>query len=298
VILVTGATGRPGSLVVGEFARRGERVRALVHDMRKAVALESMPSVEPVEGDMLRPETLQAALDGVDRVLMISNAGPHMLETQCTFIDAAVGAGVDHIVKFSGKEAAQGFDSKRFRSTRSHDQIERYLLASGAHWTVLMPSQFMQVFFEEVPTIVADREIRLPLGQTTLAPVDLQDVAQVAHAVLTTDGHDGERYALTGPEALTMSDIARAISDAIDTPITYVDVTADEKREEWLAAGYPPERADAFLQLFAERKRLGRSSVDLSTHERFAVEPTTFRVFATRHANVFRGQTAYAVTHA
>jgi uncharacterized protein YbjT (DUF2867 family) len=221
-----------------------------------------------------------------------------MLETQCTFIDAAVAAGVEQIVKFSGKEAADGFESSRFRSTRSHEQIERYLLASGARWTLLMPSQFMQVFFEEVPTIVADREIRLPLGQTTLAPVDLQDVAVVAHAVLTTDGHNAHRYAMTGPEALTMVEIAAAISEAVGAPITYVDVDPDDKRQEWLAAGYPPERADAFLQLFAERKRLGRSSVDLRTHELFAVAPTTFRAFAARHADVFRGLTAYAVTHA
>jgi uncharacterized protein YbjT (DUF2867 family) len=76
MILVTGSTGRPGLLVVREFARRGEMVRALVRDMAKAVVFEAMPSVEPVEGDMLQPETLHRALDGVDRALMISNADP------------------------------------------------------------------------------------------------------------------------------------------------------------------------------------------------------------------------------
>jgi uncharacterized protein YbjT (DUF2867 family) len=296
-VLVTGATGRPGSHVIRAFVAHGEPVRALVREPAKRDALESMPGVDVAVGDMLSPHTLTAALDGIQRVLVISNAGPAMLETQCTFIDAAVSAGVAHIVKFSGKEAANGFDSSRFRSSRSHDQIERYLVASAEHWTVLLPSQFMQVFFEEVPSIVADGEIRLPLGDTTLAPVDLHDVAQVAYAVLTTDGHHGKRYEMTGPEALTMGNIASAISDAVGSNVRYVDVTSAEKRTEWIRSGYPPERADAFLQLFEERKRLGRSNVNLTTHEQFGVDPTTFAAFATRHAAVFSGHAGYAVTH-
>jgi uncharacterized protein YbjT (DUF2867 family) len=298
MILVTGATGRPGSAVVREFAERGEPVRALVRDPAKAAELEALPSVEVVQGDMLWSHTLGAALDGVDRALMISNAGPQMLETQCTFIDAAVAAGVEHVVKLSGKDSVVGFDASRFRSVRSHDQIERYLLASGLAWTVLLPSQFMQVYFEEVPAIVADGELRLPLGDTTLAPVDTADIAKVAHAVLTDHGHEGRRYVMTGPEALAMSEVAACISDAVGSPVRYVDVDPDDKRREWLAAGYPPERAEAFLQLFLERKRHGRSLVDLSTHQRFGVRPTTFREFAAHHADVFKGEAAYAVTPA
>jgi uncharacterized protein YbjT (DUF2867 family) len=298
VILVTGATGRPGSAVVDEFARRGEPVRALVRDPAKATRFDAFPTVEVVQGDMLWPHTLGAALDGVERVLMISNAGPIMLETQCTFIDAAVAAGVEHIVKFSGKDSIAGFDVTRFRSVRSHDQIERYLTASAEGWTVLAPSQFMQVYFEEISTIVAAGEIRLPLGDTTLAPVDIADIAQVAHAVLTTEGHRGKRYGMTGPEALTMSEVATSISAAVGTPVRYIDVDPEDKRREWLDAGYPPERAAAFLQLFEERKRLGRSSVDLSTHTRFGIAPTTFREFALRNADAFRGRAAYAVTPA
>ncbi|GAB3882907.1 hypothetical protein GCM10029964_041390 [Kibdelosporangium lantanae] len=91
MILVTGATGRPGSAVIREFVRQGTPVRALVRDRAKAAWLAKLPRVEVVYGDMLRPETLD--LVGVDRVLMISSAGPAMLETQCTFIDAARRAG-------------------------------------------------------------------------------------------------------------------------------------------------------------------------------------------------------------
>jgi uncharacterized protein YbjT (DUF2867 family) len=98
---------------------------------------------------MLRPETLGRALDGTSRVLMISSSNPQMAETQQAFVDAARKAGVRHIVKLSGKEAYRGYDAKRFRFTRMHEEIERYLEASGVAWTHLRPSQFMQVFLRE-----------------------------------------------------------------------------------------------------------------------------------------------------
>lgn len=298
MILVTGATGRPGSAVIREFSRRRAPVRALVRDRSKAEALERLPNVEMAYGDMLWPETLGDALTGVDRVLMISSAGPQMLETQATFIDAAKKAGAGHIVKFSGEDSARGFNSEKFRSTRSHEQIQRYLMASGVPWTMLRPSQFMQVYFEEVPTIVAAGELRLPLGKATLAPVDIDDIAKVAHAVLTTPGHEGKVYKMTGPEALTVAEIAQRISAAIAKPVRYVDVTPEQKRQEWLDTGYPAVRADAFIQLFNERRALAYSDVHLATHKKFGIEATTFAQFALRHAAVFRGDTAYSVTPA
>jgi len=289
MILVTGANGRAGSAVVRAFARRSEPVRALVRDPARASVFDRFPTVEVVTGDMLRPETLGPALDGVDRVLVISSAGPQMLETQATFIDAALAAGATLIVKFSGEDSIEGFDPERFRSTRSHEQIQRYLTAVTAAWTILRPSQFMEAYLEEAPAIAAAGELRLPLGATTLAPVAIDDVARVAHAVLTTDGHEGATYTMTGPEALTMTDVAANITAAIGRTVRYVDVTPEEKAREWLDAGYPPERAAAFSQLFAERHRLGRSCVHLDTHERFGVEPTTFAQFARVHADLLRG---------
>jgi uncharacterized protein YbjT (DUF2867 family) len=296
MILVTGATGRPGSAVIREFVRHGTPVRALVRDAARAAVLRGLPDVDVVLGDMLAPETLHGALAGVDRVLMISGAGPQMLETQCTFIDAANRAGVEHIVKFSGQDSIDGFDPERFRSTRSHEQIQRYLVGSGMSWTMLRPSQFMQVYFEETPTIVETGELRLPLGEATLAPVDIADIAEVAYQVLTTSGHRDKTYTMTGPEALTMNEVAERISAAIGKSVRYADVSSKDKVREWLNAGYPPHRAEAFGQLFDERRRLGRSTVDLSTHRRFGITPTTFAQFARRNAPIFRGEAEYLLT--
>jgi len=296
MILVTGATGRPGSAVIREFVRHGTPVRALARDAAKAAVLRGLPDVDVVLGDMLAPETLYGALAGVDRVLMISGAGPQMLETQCTFIDTANRAGVEHIVKFSGQDSIDGFDPERFRSTRSHEQIQRYLVGSGMSWTMLRPSQFMQVYFEETPTIVETGELRLPLGAATLAPIDIADIAEVAYRVLTTPGHRGKTYTMTGPESLTMQEVAERISAAIGKSVRYVAVSSKDKVREWLNAGYPPYRAEAFGQLFDERRRLGRSTVDLSTHQRFGITPTTFAQFARRNAPIFRGEAEYLLT--
>jgi uncharacterized protein YbjT (DUF2867 family) len=292
MILVTGAAGLSGSIVIREFARQKTEVRALVRSRAKASKLETFPTVEIVEGDMLRPETLGAALDGVDRVLMISSSSPQMLETQCTFIDASKKAGVRHIVKFSGAESSVGFNPENFRFTRMHEEIERYLEGSGLAWTHLRPSQFMQVYLREVPTIVAEDAFFLPMGNAKLAPIDIEDIAKVAFALLRNGGHEARSYDMTGPEALTMTEIAERISRAIGKTVRYVNVAPQEKRRALLAAGTLPERADALDELFSERRKHPESRVYLGTHEAFGVQPTTFAEFARRNAAVFHGESA------
>jgi uncharacterized protein YbjT (DUF2867 family) len=290
MVLVTGAAGLSGSIVIREFARQKAPVRALVRSRAKARALETLPTVEIVEGDMLRPEKLGAVLDGVDRVLMISSSNPQMVETQCTFIDAAKKAGVRHIVKFSGAESGIDFNPENFRFTRMHEEIERYLEGSGLEWTHLRPSQFMQVYLREVPTIVTENALVLPMENAKLAPVDIHDIAKVAFAVLRNGGYHAKSYDMTGPESLTMTEIAERISQAIGKTVRYVNVAPEERRRALLAAGIPPVFADALDELFAERRKRTESRVYLGTHELFGIHPTTFADFARRKAAAFRGE--------
>jgi uncharacterized protein YbjT (DUF2867 family) len=292
MILVTGATGLSGSLVIREFARQQAPVRALVRNRANARELETVPTVEVVEGDMLRPETLGAALDGVDRVLMISSARERMIQTQCMFIDAAKSAGIRHIIKFSGKESGVGFNPDHFRSTWEHEHIEDYLENSGLAWTHLRPSQFMQFYLPPAPTAVdvAKSELLLPMENARLSPVAVEDIAKVAFAVLHSEGHEGKSYEMTGPEALTMTEVAERISEATGKPFRYVNITLEEKRRAWLAAGIPSERVDTVMEVLSERRKCTESTVYLGTHEKFGVHPTTFAEFARRNAAVFRGE--------
>ncbi len=291
MILVTGATGLSGSTIVREFAKNRIPIRALVRNLEKASALAALPTVEVVEGNMLQPETLTNALKGVNQVLMISSARERMLETQCTFIDAAKVAGVEHIVKFSGKESGVDFDPKNFRSIGEHIEIEKYLENSGLAWTHLRPSQFMQFYLPQSPTGVdiSKSALILPMEQAKLSPVDVKDIAQVAVKLLSSEGHAGKSYDMTGPEALTMEEVAERVSQAVGITIQYINISLEEKKQALLATGLPSERVDVLMGLLSERRKSRDSRVYLGTHEQFGVQPTTFLEFARRNAAVFLG---------
>jgi uncharacterized protein YbjT (DUF2867 family) len=239
---------------------------------------------------MLSPETLQVALEGIERVLMISTGNQQMLETQCTFIDSCQRAGVSHIVKFSGAESGIGFDPTRFRFTRMHEEIERYLSRSGLAWTNLRPSQFMQVYLREAPTVIAEGAIYLPFENIRLSPVDIQDVAKVASHLLRHGGHYSENLDMTGPEALTMTDIALRISQATGRTVRYVPVSPEDRRRRLLANGISAEFADALDEQVLERRKHPESKVYLKTHEAFGIQPTSFTAFLQRHIAIFRGE--------
>ncbi len=288
MILVTGANGLAGSAVIREFAQAHPLVRALVRSRARAQALETLPTVELVEGDMQRPETLGRALEGVERVLLISSPDQQMVETQCTFIDAAKKAGVRHIVKFSGSTTS--LDSP-FLFSRMHAEIERYLEDSGLAWTHLRPSQFMTEYVREVPTIVAQRALFLPLEDAKLTPVDLEDIAKAAFALLTQPGHEGKTYMISGPEALSMTEIAEQISLAIGSTVRYVNIAPDERKQALLGAGVPPYIVDALdVQARLRREGNGEDVVHLETHSALGIRPITFAEFARRHAADFRGE--------
>jgi uncharacterized protein YbjT (DUF2867 family) len=290
-ILVTGATGLAGSAVIREFVRNGYSVRALVRSRAKARAFEAFPTVELVEGDMSRPATLEAALSGVDRVLLISSSDQQMAERQSTFIDAARKAEVRHIVKFSGLSAADVETPFVFGSM--HAEIERYLEGSGLAWTHLRPSQFMTEYLREVPTILAQGGLFLPLEDARLVPVDVADIAKAAVALLTTPGHEARIYAMSGPEALSMEEVAEQISAAIGTAVRYVSITREARRQALLAAGVPSFFVDALDAQAGERLKGTEGTVHPETHTALGIPPTPFADFARRHAGAFLGESVY-----
>ena len=121
-----------------------------------------------------------------------------------------------------------------------------------------------------------------------LNPVDLVDVGKVAFLLLRDGGHEGERLPVTGPEALTMAEMADRISRADGKTVRYVAVSPIARRQALIAHGVPAEFADALDKQVEERLKGGiKSQVDLSTHQLFKVKPTTFVEFAQRNAEAF-----------
>ena len=287
MILITGATGLNGSELVRRLSAKGIPSRALVRNPAKAQILASLPNVEVVEGDMARPDSLTEALRGIERAMLISSSDPTMIETQSSFIDAARRAGVRHVVKLSG--IIPELDSP-FRFARMHAEIEQRLEDSGLAYTHLRAGEFMPSYFRQVPSIVARGIMALPMADARIASVDIGDIAEVAIVVLTTSGHEGKTYPLTGPESLTMAEVAEKLSAAIGKTIRYVDVPPEEAKAARLAAGMPPYLAEGLDELLAERRRGKESKVWPTIEEVFGLKPTRFDEFARQNAAIFRGE--------
>ena len=287
MILVTGATGQHGNALLRLLSARGISARALVRNPAKAEAIAALPHVEIAHGDMARPDTLATALLGVDRAILISSATPDMLDVQTNFIAAAHGAGVKHVVKLSG--IAPNLDSP-FRFARMHGEIEKRLEASGMAFTHLRPGEFMTVYFRQVPNIVNKGALFLPMEDARIASIDIGDIAEVAAKVLTEAGHEGKAYALTGPEALSMAEVAARLSAATGKTIRYVNVPPEDARKAQLAAGMPPFLADALFELFSERRKGIEAKVWPDSERLLGRRPTSFDEFAKRSAAAFRGE--------
>jgi uncharacterized protein YbjT (DUF2867 family) len=287
MILVTGATGLNGKELLRLLSARGVGVRALVRDPARAEAITALPHIEIVQGDMARPETLVTALRGVDRAMLISSSDPMMLDVQSNFIEAAKKAGVKHVVKLSG--IMPELDST-FRFARMHGEIEKRLEASGMAFTHLRAGEFMPAYFRQVPNITAKGAMFLPMEDARIASIDVGDIAEIAAGVLTGSGHEGKIYPLTGPQALTMTEVAAKLSAATGKTIRYVDVPPEAARQAQLVAGMPPYLADALFELFAERRNSKEAKVWPDAAALLGRAPTSFDEFAGRNAAVFRGE--------
>ena len=286
MILVTGASGLVGGEVVRQLSRQNVPVRALVRDPGRAPDLASLPLVQVVTGDLGRPESLDPALEGVGQAVLVSSSDASMAEMQNSFVDAAAKAGVGHVIKLSG--IIPGLDSP-FRFARMHAEIEEHLVASGMTFTMLRAGEFMQAYFRQVPNITARRELRLPMAGQRIASIDIVDIAAVAVRILTGTGHENQTYPITGPQALTMTEVAAILSDVIGTAISYVDVPPEAARQAQLDAGMPRYLADGLAELFAERRAGQESVVSPLTPTLLGRPATSFAEFAARNAAVFRG---------
>lgn len=247
MILVTGATGTSGAEIVKQLSYDAVPVRIMVRDPARAMELTG-PGVEVVQGDFARPDTLAAALEGVDRALLLSAVHPDQVQWQNSFIAAAKDAGVRQVVKFSALGAA--LDSP-LTWGRWHAETERALEASGMAWTILQPSMFMQNILMFAPTIHAQGAFYAPMGDAKVGMVDVRDIATVAVRTLTERGHEGQRYAITGPEALSFHEVAARLAHVLGKPVKYVPVDPATARQGMQGAGMPAFLIDGLLELYA-----------------------------------------------
>ena len=276
--LVTGASGNNGMHIVRHLLRTGAAVRALLRDPSKepAKARELLNSgVQVVTGDLGRPETLLPALAGVSSALLLSPVDPNMVELQGNFIRAAQKSGVPYIVKFSMIGAAA--DSP-VPLSQWHRAAELLLEESGIRWTHIRPNDLMRYNTRLLlPGIQKDGVFSDSLGDARISMVDEDDVAAVAARLLISDGHHGKTYVLTGPEALSFSDIAKHLSAALNQPVRYVSITP-EQAEAAMRAGGLPEPAVKLVSALRAYERENHNAVLTNTvEELLGRKPNTYR---------------------
>jgi len=287
MILITGATGTSGIEIVKLLSRSGVPCRVLVRNPEKTTRLSNFPGIEIVQGDMARPESLTPVLQGIAKALLCSSIGPELVEVQGSFVRAAKGAGVRHIVKFSGMGADV---HSEWRFLRWHAEVEREVENSGLAFTHLQPNQFMQVYLRFKETITSQGKFYAASKDSRVSPVDVRDIAAVASAVLTGTGHEGKTYVITGPEALTYAEVADRIAAAIGKKVTYVDVPLEAAKRALLDGGAPEWFAEGQMEQFRFRWQGKQSCVTSTIAEVAKKKPTTFDEFTREYAPYFRGE--------
>lgn len=279
-VFVTGAAGTTGRELVRLLAADGVDVRAGVHTPSKA----DFPATVDVRGiDFERPESLLDAFDGVSKLYLLTPFVPHGTEMVQTAVDAAVEAGVDHVVRHS----ALGAGDAEFLPAQWHRTGEQVVEESGLAYTHIRPTAFMQNLLMQADAIRQGAFY----GTVTepVSHVDVRDVAAAASVVLTspTSEHDGEAYHLTGPTAVTYNDVAAMLSEALGHDVQYVEVSEADMRGSLAEQGMPPELVDAFVELQAWFEAGNGREVFPDVETLTGAPATPFETFTDDYADAF-----------
>ena len=247
MILVTTA-GKVGSEAARLLAGRGVPVRVLVRDPAKAAAL-AQSGVEVAEGDLEVPATIDAAMQGVSAVVLVSPAVPVQ---ELSVVDSAVRAGAGHVVKITSKASADSPIARR----RGQAEIEDGLIASGLGYTLLRNNAYMQNFLMSAPSIARTGSFGSAANDGRVGMIDARDVAAVAAQIAVSPAvHAGKTYWPTGPEAITFSDAAAVLSKVLGRLVTFQPLTVEEQTQAMIDVGLPESLAAINAQavaLFAE----------------------------------------------
>lgn len=287
MILVTGATGMVGGHVLRQLTGQSAPVRALVRSEEKGDTLRGY-DCELAVGSYEDAGSLDRALQGTDHVFLISPANEHMAQQEKGLVDAAVRAGSSpHIVKL----AAAGVDAPGETGVNflaQHRRVVEHLRETGLATTVLAPNGFMQNLLGLAGSIQEQGAFFLPAGDAAISLVDARDVAAVAAHVLTSEGHAGATYTVTGSEALTYQHVAERLGAALGKPVRYVDVPGEAARSAMVEAGMLPWMADGLVALNAVYKSGAAAQVTEEVQKATGRSPRTLSDFLADHLGAFR----------
>lgn len=272
-IAVFGATGQLGRLTLQALLDRGvpaAEIRALGRDQARLAELAA-GGFATYAIDLNDPNTLEVPLKGVDEVLLISGSeiGRRVPQHRAA-IEAAAAAGVGRVVYTSAPKAT----TTDLVLAPEHKATEELLAESGLATTILRNGWYTENYLQDFEQARATGSVANSVGSGRIAGAPRADYAEAAAVVLTTDGHDGAVYELSGDVAWSFDDFAATAGRALGTEVTYQEITPDQQRDAMVAAGVPAEFVEMLIALDANARDglLGETSGDLS---RLINRPTT-----------------------
>lgn len=274
MIVVTGATGNVGRTLVRTLAASGHAVTAVSRNIKDS---DVPTGVRAVAADLGAPDGLEAALQGAKALfLLVAGDDPAGILAQ------AKAAGVTRVVLVS----SQGVGTRPGGAYAHAAAFEQAVAVSGLEYTILRSGGLASNAFAWAEPIRAQRLAPAPFAEVALPFVDPDDVAAVAAAVLTGDGHDGSTYVLTGPAPTTPRERAAAIGEAIGAPVTFLEMTREQAREQMLQF-MPPALVEGTLAILGE-PTVEEQMVSPDVERVLGRPAAPFSVWAGRNAAAFR----------
>jgi uncharacterized protein YbjT (DUF2867 family) len=281
IYLITGATGGVGAKVVGHLLRSGVRPRVFVRDAARARALFGN-QVDIFAGDLADPVSLGAALDGTDSLFLV-NSGPRIPILDALAAKAAKAAGVSHLVKLSSLDVEQSLAIGAW-----HEQGEAVVRASGIPFTLVRPTGFMSNLLAWAHSIKAAGIVRASTGDGRRPFIHSADIAAVAAAALTTRSYLGESLAITGPEAVSFSEIAARIGAAIGKQLQFQFISDEEAGRRFSSTGASTEETAAHVALWRAIREGRLATVTDGVRRILGREPITLDQWIIENAAAFR----------
>ena len=275
MILLTGATGTIGRELLRLLSKQGAEVKAL---SRNPPENQSLPGVTWAAADLADRESLPDIFAGAERLFLLTGNIENMVPLQKNAIRAAEEAEISHIVKLSALGAS---DHSKSVIGVWHYNVERVLRHADLEWTILRPHVFMQNLLDQKKSIQKGGKLYNPAGEAKIPMIDTRDIAAVAAATLTETGHEGKRYTLTGPEAISYGDAAGILSEVLDKSISYVPETDDEAWNRLRSKELPPWHIGAQLALASYQRQGGGTTIITDAVEEITGKAArSFRDFA------------------
>ena len=283
-LLITGATGMIGSLLADALVDQGVEFTVMLRPGSSGDQIAGKPGVSSREGDFDDPESLRSALEGVNRAFLLTNSTDRTEAQQIAFVEAAQAQRVGHVVYLS-QLAADPQSPVRF--LRYHGAVEAALRNSTVGWTLVRPNLILQAYIPFAP-MMAQGALQVPIGDAAVSVVDARDIAAVAAAALTEDGHVGKTYTVTGPAAVTHADIATELGDADGRTVRFERIPPEAFLAALTGAGMPQWQAEGLVEDYEHYDRGEASAVSPDVAQVAGTDPRGLRDFAHDYSDAFQ----------